>query len=90
MELALRPPALAPLEIALFHDGGNAWLLRPPAIDGLSPGTDRFWHGTLGIGIGLNSPVGPVRLDVGLRIDAIGGHQPWLPPGQFHLTVGAR
>ena len=67
--LEYRFPIVSKVQGALFTDWGNAW------DDGLWP--DDF-HGSVGIGMSLVTPLGPVRIDYGRGDDG----------GRVHFSVG--
>ena len=69
--LEYRFPIISKVQGALFTDWGSAWS------DDYQPNVDDI-HGSVGIGLSLNTPVGPLRLDYGR------GDQ----GGRVHFTVG--
>ena len=71
LTLEYRFPLVEKLQGAIFADGGGAWssTLFPHGGD---------LHGSIGVGISFNSPIGPVRIDYGR------GDQ----GGRVHFTVG--
>ena len=69
--LEYRFPIISKVQGALFTDWGGAWY------DGWTPDADNI-HGSVGVGLSLNTPVGPLRLDYGR------GDQ----GGRVHFTVG--
>ena len=66
-----RFPIVSKVQGAIFTDWGSAWS------DDWQPDADLI-HGSVGVGISLNTPVGPLRLDYGR------GDQ----GGRVHFTVG--
>ncbi|MBQ1889451.1 MAG: BamA/TamA family outer membrane protein, partial [Selenomonas sp.] len=67
--LEYRFPIASKVQGALFTDWGAAWT------SGLTPKNIR---GSVGVGIALNTPLGPLRLDYGRGRDG----------GRVHFTVG--
>jgi len=65
------------LRAYVFQDSGTAW----PDVDDLDPSDLRF---SAGMGIGIRTPMGPLRVDYGIPInpDAHQGN------GRFHFNVG--
>jgi outer membrane protein assembly factor BamA len=72
--LGIRPE----LGAAVFYDGGNVY----PRIS-LGP-VFRDYTNTVGFGIRYNTPIGPVRLDVGQLLEPI----PGIRSTQFFVTLG--
>ncbi|MFZ5877116.1 MAG: outer membrane protein assembly factor BamA [Nitrospirota bacterium] len=73
----LRVSVVGSLGMVAFWDGGNAWL-DPDDIRWTDIKT------TVGLGLRLNTPVGPLRLDYGHKLN-------WNPGerhGAFHFTLG--
>ena len=64
-----RFPLFSKVQGALFTDWGSAW------DDGFKP--DKF-HGSVGVGVALNTPLGPLRLDYGRGSQG----------GRVHFSVG--
>lgn len=64
-----RFPIVKKVQGALFTDWGAAW------DDGFVP---KDIHGSIGVGLSLNTPLGPLRLDYGRQKDG----------GRVHFTVG--
>ena len=66
------------LGIAVFWDGGNVWnrSLGPPDYTELRQGA--------GVGVRYGTPVGPLALDLGFKLDRRGGEDPYV----WHFTVG--
>jgi outer membrane protein insertion porin family len=60
-----------------FLDGGNVWL-RNRDVD-LSE--MKF---SAGLGLRYNTPVGPLRLDYGFKLD----REPGESKGEFHFSIG--
>ena len=67
--LEYRFPIVSKVQGALFTDWGAAW------DDGYTP---KDIHGSIGIGLSLTTPIGPLRLDYGRGSDG----------GRVHFTVG--
>lgn len=67
--LEYRFPIVSKVQGALFTDWGSAW------DGGLKP--DKF-HGSFGVGLALNTPLGPLRLDYGRGSNG----------GRVHFSVG--
>lgn len=67
--LEYRFPIVSKVQGALFTDWGAAWS------DGYTP---ENIHGSVGIGLALTTPIGPLRLDYGRGSDG----------GRVHFTVG--
>lgn len=53
-------------KLALFHDGGNAWLMNASPT-GIATGRDTMWNGTIGFGVRRITAIGPLRLDLAFR-----------------------
>lgn len=64
-----RFPIIKKIQGALFTDWGAAW------DSGITP---KDIHGSIGVGLSLNTPLGPLRLDYGRGKDG----------GRMHFTVG--
>ncbi len=64
--------------IAVFWDGGNVWnrSLGSPDYTDLRQGA--------GLGVRFETPVGPLALDLGFKLDRRGGEDPYV----WHFTVG--
>lgn len=73
----LRFPIYDPLEGALFYDGGTV------RIDGLA--FEDNYRDSAGFGIRIATPVGPVSLEIGFKLDRKDGEEPW----RIHLSMGA-
>ena len=69
VSLEYRFPIVSKVTGALFTDYGGAWS------DGFAP---EKMHGSIGIGLGLNTPIGPLRLDYGRGSQG----------GRVHFRVG--
>jgi outer membrane protein insertion porin family len=88
----LRATVVGSLGVVVFWDGGNAWLDQD----------DIRWTDiktTVGLGLRYNTPVGPLRLDYGFKLnrdprppdpDGVGPQEqpPQEDPGAFHFTLG--
>lgn len=74
----LRVPVWKELGAALFVDGGNVW----ERVTDFDPTELR---GSLGFGVRYRSPIGPVRLDLGFKMDRgdVGGRR-----GVLHFSIG--
>ncbi len=74
----LRFPLVAKWDLmgAVFYDGGQVF------IDGFDF-ADR-WRDALGVGLRYNTPIGPVNLEYGQKLDRKAGES----DGAFHLSVG--
>lgn len=76
-----------PYEFGLvtFLDAGNAWLLNKDvsAENFKQTGTNGLRYGA-GVGLRYNTPVGPLRLDYGLKLNPLPGES----RGQLHFTIG--
>ncbi len=73
----LRATVLGSLGVVVFWDGGNTWL-DPDDIRWTDIKT------TAGLGLRYNTPVGPLRLDYGHKLN----WQPGEAHGTFHFTLG--
>ncbi len=75
----LRFPLLRALRLggAIFYDGGNIFARISDM------GLRDLTH-TLGFGLRIKTPLGPLRLDVGALVKRIAG----VPRAQFHITFG--
>jgi outer membrane protein insertion porin family len=88
----LRFPLPYDFGLVTFLDAGNAWLLnknvkvsaglgRTPTVT--SSGTNGLRYGA-GLGIRYKTPVGPLRLDYGFKVD----RRPGESIGELHFTLG--
>jgi Outer membrane protein len=77
----LRAPLFGPIGAVLFADGGNVFA-RTADLD-LSQ-----LRGSLGFGVRYRSPVGPIRVDIGFKLDrrTIGGKLE--PRYALHFSIG--
>jgi outer membrane protein insertion porin family len=66
------------LGAAVFYDGGNAY--GPLSLRSF---VDNFSN-TFGFGIRYNTPIGPVRFDIGHNLNAVPGFR----STQFFVTLG--
>lgn len=82
------------VELIVFHDGGNVYLLRGEDDEHLDRGMDPVVRTSLGLGVRVRTPVGPLRLDAGIQL---GPHSPffhpalgpWYEGAAVHFSVGA-
>jgi outer membrane protein insertion porin family len=87
--------------IVLFSDVGSVWTVEPSIIKSLRASYgDGVWRASYGIGIRYQTPVGPLRLDYGQKINrkgtryipsAIAGEVVPVPgesPGELHINIG--
>ncbi len=65
------------LGIVAFLDGGNVWL----KVSDIKPGDFKF---TTGLGLRYNTPVGPVRVDYGHKLQKEKGES----SGELHFSIG--
>lgn len=75
---------------AIFHDGGNAWLINDSP-DGITTGRETMWNGTVGFGLRRITAIGPLRLDLAFR-PANFGNAANLSIGeviQLHFAIGS-
>jgi len=87
--LALRVPLNQTFQVAFFLDAGNLWADRST----FQPFKLRY---AAGIGLGIDTPVGPLVFDYGFNIarleDAFVGEdensRPWEDIGAFHFSIG--
>ena len=77
----LRLPVWRDIGAALFMDGGNVF----DRVTEMDLGELR---GSVGFGLRYRSPIGPIRFDVGFKLDRreIGGKPE--PPRAFHFSIG--
>jgi outer membrane protein insertion porin family len=68
-----------------FLDAGNVWLLNKNVAAGKAPniGSNGLRYGT-GVGLRYNTPVGPLRLDYGVKLSRLPGESPY----EIHFTLG--
>jgi outer membrane protein insertion porin family len=77
------PRVVGPIGTLAFMDAGNVWASLGDMGKGLAA--------SVGVGVFLDTPLGPLRLDYGWRLNQsveereIPGYR--LPPGQFHISV---
>jgi outer membrane protein insertion porin family len=77
----LRTPVVGPVGAVFFVDGGNVY----PRVSSFDLTELR---GSVGTGLRIKSPIGPIRLDIGFKLDrrVIGGK---LEPGYaIHFSIG--
>ena len=81
MNAELRVPVWREFGAAFFVDGGNVF----DRVTNMDLGELR---GALGIGLRYRSPVGPIRIDVGFKLDRreLGGSLE--PRAVWHLSIG--
>jgi outer membrane protein insertion porin family len=77
-ELRFPLKIISPLGGVVFYDGGNVY----SAID-FNQFVNNYTH-TIGIGLRYATPIGPVRLDFGHRLNAI----PGISENQYFITLG--
>ncbi len=75
--LEYRIPVAKKIEGVLFTDMGNAWGIDAAKIPWYEDSTKLHW--SYGVGLRVQTPIGPVRLDYG-RGDK----------GKFHFSFGAQ
>ena len=77
----LRVPVWKQIGAAIFMDGGNVW----SRVTNVDLGEVR---GTYGFGVRYQSPVGPIRFDIGFKMDRriVGGSLE--PPRALHFSIG--
>lgn len=68
-----------------FLDAGNVWLLNKNVSVGKAPpsGANGLRYGT-GVGIRYNTPVGPLRIDYGIKLTRLPGESAY----EIHFTLG--
>lgn len=76
-ELRYPIPIMSNLGGVVFYDGGNVYN------DMLHTFVDQYTN-TIGIGLRYNTPIGPVRFDVGQNLDPVKG----IRSTQFFITLG--
>jgi outer membrane protein insertion porin family len=69
---------------ALFYDGGNVFLPFSGIKSEAIPETRRNFTHTLGFGLRIKTPIGPVRLDFGV----LAQREPLVPRTRFHISFG--
>jgi outer membrane protein insertion porin family len=77
MNAELRMSVWRDLGAAFFLDGGNVY-------DRVSEVNLSELRGSLGFGLRYKSPIGPIRFDVGFKID----RRPAEPSRAFHFSIG--
>jgi outer membrane protein insertion porin family len=75
--LELRIAVTENIGLVTFLDGGNVWL----KMDEMSPGDFKF---TTGPGLRYNTPVGPLRVDYGYKLQREKGES----AGEVHFSIG--
>jgi outer membrane protein insertion porin family len=81
LNLELRAPVRGPLGVVLFADGGNVFVRA----------TDMSLaqlRGSLGLGARVTSPLGPIRFDVGFKLDRRTLGTKLEPRYAFHFSIG--
>ncbi len=75
-------------KFAVFHDGGNAWLMQEsPA--GITTGREMMWNGTVGFGLRRITAIGPLRLDLALRPANFDAGLRGAEVMQLHFAIGS-
>jgi outer membrane protein insertion porin family len=77
MNVELRIPVWGDFGAALFSDGGNVW-------ERASDFEVSELRGSLGFGVRYRSPIGPVRVDLGFKLD----RQPGESRQVIHFSIG--
>jgi outer membrane protein insertion porin family len=75
--LELRISVTENIGLVVFVDGGNVWL----KMNEVSPNDFKF---TTGLGVRYNTPVGPVRVDYGYKLQREKGES----AGEVHFSIG--
>lgn len=92
IQVHLPMPRLGSLKFVLFHDAGNA-LLYDTVRDGLENNKARILEPSVGLGLRRPTPIGPLRLDLGLRPwlwgDVARGAAAFTDSVRVHFAVGA-
>ena len=81
LNVELRAPVRGPLGVVLFADGGNVFVRA----------TDMSLaqlRGSLGLGARVTSPLGPIRFDVGFKLDRRTLGTKLEPRYAFHFSIG--
>ena len=82
------------VELIVFQDGGNAYLLRGADREDLDRGLDPVIRTSAGLGIRIRTPVGPLRLDGGIQLGRASplfdpaSEEPWWRGMAIHFSVG--
>jgi outer membrane translocation and assembly module TamA len=81
MNAELRVPVWKEIGAALFADGGNVW-------ERVTDFSLSELRGSLGFGLRYRSPIGPIRLDLGFKMDRreFGGRLE--PRSVLHFSIG--
>ncbi len=66
-----------------FLDAGNVWLIHKPEEGFVQTGVNGLRYGA-GVGIRYDTPVGPLRLDYGIKLNPLPGES----RGVLHFTLG--
>jgi len=74
----LRVPVIGPWQTALFVDTGNLWAVSSEVFDSFAL---RY---TAGLGLRVSTPVGPLALDYGIKLD----RRPNEDFGAVHFSIG--
>ncbi len=82
------------VELIVFQDGGNVYLLHGDDRDDLDRGLDPVVRTSAGLGIRVRTPVGPLRLDGGIQLGRASplfdrdSDEPWWRGMAIHFSVG--
>lgn len=75
--LELRTSVWKGIGLVAFLDGGNVWT----NVEDIDP---KDWKFTTGIGLRYKTPVGPLRIDYGHKLDRVEGES----SGEIHFSIG--
>ncbi len=82
------------VELIVFQDGGNVYLLRGDDRGDLDRGLTPVVRTSLGVGLRVRTPVGPLRLDGGIQLGKESplfdrdSDEPWWRGMAIHFSVG--
>jgi outer membrane protein assembly factor BamA len=82
------------VELIVFQDGGNVYLRKGQDVDGLDRGFDPVIRTSVGLGLRVRTPVGPLRLDGGIQLGSASplfdrnADEPWWRGMAIHFSVG--